>query len=423
MSAAAAPIAPTSRSLGGHLDARDRRMLTILLGLIALLFVLLAVFTPSQDRDSPIPSTYSSSKHGAKAAFTFLQQSGYPIERWEQPLAFLAERSGPTTVLILADPFTINPASRKAVATILDHGGRVIATGLRGGLILPGNHATISNQIGFAACEAQPEGLETLAGTGPIWIVPSATWKPLNPESHVAYTCAGQPVVVEYSAGNAANPDSNNHPASIKQPGHAIWWASSSPLENSSIERGQNLELLLNSIGSKQGVQIYWDESLHGRVNSAWDFVHGPTWPLLLGGSIGLAMLVILSYSRRSGPIRALPQAPRTTPIEFIEALGALYRSTGATSTALQIEWERFRSQAAIFTGQRTSKLDARELAYALDRRFGSVSPDLEADLINVHEACYEDALKPRRALALVRVLRRHEETFRTVSRHSDKFQ
>ena len=391
------------------LDPKDRRMLLVTLGLVGVLFLLFVLFIPAQDKnDNPLPSSYLSGRHGAKAAFTLLQQSGYSVERWEQSLSNLTANpdlnSG--TVLILAEPSSFTQEDRSAIAAVLNKGGRVIATGFRGGLLLPGNEVAPPKEIDFAACEAQPDGLNPLAGQGPIWIEPRAGWRESRPEIQTAYTCAGQPVVVQYPVGK----------------GTVIWWASSTPLENASITRGQNLELLLNSIGpvqsQTQGQHIYWDESLHGLVHSPWDYVHGPVWPLLSLGSLGLALLVVFSYSRRSGPIRQLPQTPRTTPIEFLEALGALYRSTGAASTAMQIAWERFRSQAALLTGQKTSQLDARQLAAAIDRRFGAAAAGMEADLLKAEEACTEDPLKPNRALTLIQTLRRHEETLRTASSH-----
>jgi Domain of unknown function (DUF4350) len=395
------------------LDSKDRRMLLIVLGLLIALLVVLAIFTPAQDPNrNTVPSTYLSGQHGSKAAFTLLQQSGYSIERWEQPLNELAAHAGPGTVLILAEPFFASREDRHAVALILRQGGRVLATGNWGGLLLPNSLVAQAKGVDFAACEAQPEGLQPLAGNGTIWIVPRYTWKESDSKARAAYTCAGQPVVVEYPMGK----------------GHAVWWASSTPLENGSILRGQNLELLLNSIGPAEGKQIYWDESLHGHVNTPWDFVKGPVWPLLSFGALGLALLVILSYSRRSGPTRALPQAPRTTPIEFLEALGSLYRSTGATSTAMQIAWERFRSQAGRLTGltgaasksgKANSELDARQIAQAIERRFGSIASAMEPDLIAAQEACWDDSLKPRRALELVQALRRHEETLRSASTRS----
>ena len=94
--------------LFASLDAKDRRMLLITLGLVAVLFSVLAIFTPGEDPNkNPIPNSYLTGQHGAKAAFTLLQQSGYTVERWEQPLsdlAALAAQSGPRTVLILAEP-------------------------------------------------------------------------------------------------------------------------------------------------------------------------------------------------------------------------------------------------------------------------------------------------------------------------------
>jgi hypothetical protein len=391
-------------TLLASLDPKDRRMLLVILGLVAVLFLLFVLFIPPQDsNDNPVPSSYLPSQHGAKAAFTLLEQSGYSIEHWEQSLSDLATHAGPGTVLILAEPASYAPEDRSAIDSILQKGGRVLGTGFEGGLLLPGNDVAFSKEIAFAACEAEPDGLDALAGHGSIWIIPRAVWRETRPEVHTAYTCAGQPVVVEYPVGR----------------GTAIWWASSTPLENSSITRGQNLELLLNSIGPKEGRHIYWDESLHGLIHSQWDYVSGPVWPLLLAESLGLALLVVFSYSRRSGPIRPLPQAPRTTPIEFLDALGALYRSTGATVTAMQIAWERFRTQSALLTGQKTSQLDARQLAAVIERRFGAVAAGMEADLVDVEEACMDDTLKPNRALILIQALRRHEETLRTASSHA----
>ena len=395
-------------SLFSSLDPKDRRMLLVILGLVAVLFLVFVLFVPAQDpNDNPTPSSYLPGQHGAKAAFTLLQQSGYTVERWQRSLGDLAAHADSGTVLILAEPSSYTPENRFAIASILQKGGRVLATGLRGGLLLPGSDVTFSRELGFAACEAEPDGLSPLAGRGSIWIVPRATWTETRPEERTAYTCAGQPVVVEYPVGQ----------------GTIVWWASSTPLENGSISRGQNLELLLNSLGPAQ-IQgqtrhIYWDESLHGLVQSPWDYVSGPLWPLLSFGSLGLALLVIFSYGRRSGPIRALPQAPRTTPIEFLEALGALYRSTGAAATAMQIAWERFRTQSAHLTGQKTVSLDARQLAAVIERRFGTAGAGLEADLIDAEAACSDDALKPRRALTLIRTLRRHEETLRSASSHA----
>jgi hypothetical protein len=225
-------------------------------------------------------------------------------------------------------------------------------------------------------------------------MVPEATWQVGKPSDRVQYSCAGQPAVVEYDWGN----------------GHVVWWASSTPLENGSLARAQDLELLLNSLGKRDGHRFYWDESLHGDIRSSWSYAAGPAMNLLRFGLPVLGMLVLFSFSRRSGPVRELPPPVRATPIEFLEALGSLYRNAGAASAAVSVAWERFRRQALRLCGMLPHRIEAAELAAVLRRRFPSAEPSLEADLAACEEAAGNEALQPRQALRLVQLLDGHLE-------------
>jgi hypothetical protein len=217
----------------------------------------------------------------------------------------------------------------------------------------------------------------------------------------VEYTCGGSPAVVEYDQGA----------------GHVVWWASSTPLENGSIARGGNMNLLLNSLGPREGHQFYWDESLHGDVKSEWFYARGAALNLLIAGLSGLALLVIFSFSRRSGPLRAVPELPRTTPVEFVDALGSLYAKAGASATAVGLAYDRFRSRIGSLCGLRGLELSAEELGAALRRRFPQASPELEADLKKAEEGARDDDLKPKQALARVQALSRHMESFEELAR------
>ena len=310
------------------LDAKDRRLLLWSLGIGIALAVLTGFLLPNgNSNDNPLPSTYLSGRHGARAAYETLLRSNYPIERWERPLGELAATAGPETVVIFAEPFTRESADIKAVRTILERGGRVLATGYGGGFILPGAASEMPKTFDFAACRLEPEGLDPLSNSGEAWMVPEAAWAVGNPAQRVEYSCAGQPAVVEYGWGK----------------GHAVWWAGSTPLENGSLARAHDLDLFLNSLGPREGHRFYWDESLHGEIRSVWSYAAGPALNMLWIGMAVLALLVVFSFSRRSGPVRDLPQPARATPIEFLEALGSLYRNAGAASTAVSIAWERFR--------------------------------------------------------------------------------
>lgn len=376
------------------LDARDRKLLLICVGVALSLAVLIGILLPSANsNDNPLPSSYLAGQHGARAAYETLLGANYPIERWERPLSDLAATAGPETVVIFADPFSRETADIKAVRQIVEKGGRVLATGYWGGAILPGGMPNSSRTFNFAACQLEPEGLDALANSGEVWMVPQASWQVGNPSHRIQYGCAGQPAVVEYEYAK----------------GHVVWWASSTPLENGFLARGNDLDLLLNSIGPRAGHRFYWDESLHGDVRSTWSYASGPARNLLLIGLLVLGLLIVFSFSRRSGPMRELPQATRGAPIEFLEALGSLYRNAGASSTAIAVALERFRRQALRVCGLRPGSMNAQELAAVIRRRFPDANASLETDLEACEEAIWNEAIEPRAALKLIQALHKHQ--------------
>jgi hypothetical protein len=387
------------------LDAKDRKLLLWCVGIAIALAVATGFLLTNGNNDNPLPSTYLAGQHGARAAYETLLRSGYPLERWERPLSELAATAGPETVVIFAQPFSREPEEIKAVRKIVERGGRVLSTGYMGGFILPAEASDMPKEFHFAACKLEPEGLDTkadaLASSGEAWMVPEATWKVGNPTQRVEYACAGNPAVVEYDWGK----------------GHIVWWANSTPLENGSLSRAHNLDLLLASLGPRAGHRFYWDESLHGDIRSAWSYAGGVAWNSLWIGLPMLALLIVFSFSRRSGPVRELPPPPRATPIEFLEALGALYRKAGAASTAVSVAWERFRRHSLRLCGQRGSKMGAAELAAVIRRRFPQADASLEADLAACEEAAWAEAANPRQALKLIQTLHGHYEKLKEAAR------
>ncbi len=383
------------------LDAGDRRLLFWCLGIAISLAVLIGFLLPNANgNDNPLPSSYLAGRYGARAAYDTLLRSGYPVERSERPLSELAAAAGPDSVVIFAQPFSREPDDIKAVRQIVERGGRVLSTGFWGGYILPGGEPAPPSEFSFAPCELEPEGLDGLAGSGTAWMVPTATWQLGNPTQRVEYTCAGQPAVVEYDYGK----------------GHVVWWASATPLENASLARAHDLDLLLNSLGPREGHHFYWDESLHGDVRSTWSYAAGPALTLLRIGLPLLGLLIVFSFSRRSGPVRDLPPPERAAPIEFVEALGSLYRSAGASSTAVAVAFQRFRRHALRLCGLRPAAISAAELAAAIRRRFPAAGSSLLADLTaceeaGLNETALNETMDPRAALKLIQALHRHQET------------
>jgi hypothetical protein len=112
-----------------------------------------------------------------------------------------------------------------------------------------------------------------------------------------------------------------------------------------------------------------------------------------------------------------LPLPVRTTPVEFVEALGSLYRSAGASSIAVSVAWERFRRRALALCGMKRLRMDASELAAVIRRRFPNVSTELEADLAAAEEGAKNDSLAPREALRIVQVLDQHLDALKAAAK------
>ena len=389
------------------LDPKDRKLLLWSVSIAIVLAVVIGLVMPNENNDdNPLPSTYLSGKHGARAAYESLVRSGYAIERWERPLSELAGSAGPETVVILAQPFSREAEDFKAVEQIVSRGGRVLATGFWGGYLVPDGQAGTPKEFTFSACQLEPDGLDALANTGEVWMVPEATWEVGNPNQRIEYSCAGQPAIVEYDY----------------RKGHVVWWASSTPLENASLARAADFDLLLDSIGPRKGHRFYWDESLHGDIRSTWSYVSGPTVWLLWTGLILVSILILFSFSRRSGPVREYPAPARATPVEFLDALGSLYRGAGATSTAVTIAWERFRRSALRMCGLRQGAMTAEELSAAIRRRFPDADLTLEADLRACEDATLNERIEPRTALKWIQVLHHHREMLVKAAKPGSRF-
>src|SRR6202023_48324 len=118
----------------------DRMLLLSCAALVAILILVLALFSPGNSDEDRIPSSYSTAPHGAKAAFELLRQSGYQVERQSDSLTQIENRVDEHTTVVFADPFPANVnASREAVKALLAKGARIVVTGYAGGLLAPGN--------------------------------------------------------------------------------------------------------------------------------------------------------------------------------------------------------------------------------------------------------------------------------------------
>jgi hypothetical protein len=296
--------------------------------LIVVLLASAALSPPKESGETGYPSSYSSAWDGAKAAYEVLQESGYKIERWEnQPTEIPGDANH--EVLILADPWQLSTAEdRTAVQEFVKHGGRVLATGPMASLLLPNAKKFVSggkleDKTTFKPVTPSP----LIVGVQEISMIAPKGWAPESPSQLVVFGNSDTAAVVSYHEGS----------------GQVVWWGSSSPLTNANIKDAGNLALLLNSVGPREGTRVLWDEYFHGARQVWWKYyARTPVlWGLLQVTIVFLA--IVLTFSRRSGPIRMPAKVSRLSPLEFVETLGDLYATGHAGTAAVRIAYQRLR--------------------------------------------------------------------------------
>jgi len=380
------------------LDKSDRRLL-ILIGVVLVVLVAVLVLNAGTEQDSGVPTTYSSTPSGAKAAYLYLQEDGYNVERWEDPPNEL-----PTdvrdTVLVLASPESV-PSSmdKNALQTYVMRGGRILGTGASCYWFLPKANIVLEFAPAPELKDYEPQIVSPLARAGNIRMSPEAHWGDPEPGQLVHYANEGKGIVVSYRMGQ----------------GEVIWWAASQPLSNAGISQTGNLSLLLNSLGGSKSARILWDEYFH----SAHSPHSGSVWlaPLKVGFWQCLAVFValVLAFGRRNAPIRSLTEPSRLSPLEFVHTLGNLYRRAHSTRTALEVPYHRFRALLIRRLGLRHD-VSSSELLESARKKLGYRDADFEDTIRQILNGIQDPELKEAKVLELVQKLNRHARNLKLIS-------
>jgi hypothetical protein len=375
--------------------ASDRKILLIGGGLLVVMLVASAVFSPPAEQfNSPIPSTYSAQSAGAEAAYLMLAQLHYPVRRWEDSPTELDGDAG-NLLLILAEP--VQPPSekeRKALVSFVQDGGHVLFTG---GLVnMFFNDANVSRIPPDPDWKTfSPSIPSRLANAAQhVTIQPQASWGRLTESQLPLYGELDSLGVIRWKLGD----------------GEILWWAGSTPLTNAGITRDDNLAFFLSSVANwsvDEPYKIYWDEYFHGQRSSLWSYF-GKTsiaWGLLQLGVLALA--VLFSFSRRSGPVFVPAGTSRLSPLEFVDTLGGLYERAGAASSAVSVSYLRLRFLLTRQLGMAPNTSDA-ELGQAAEQRLGWKDSRLAELLQRAAASSRMAKLSPRDALDQVQKLEQY---------------
>lgn len=381
----------------------DRKLLLIVGGVMAALVLIVCLLAPDAPPDDARPTTTNTGASGAKAAYLTLQQLGRPTRRWSRPLSELNDSLDDAhvanTTLVLAAPeidVTDLKPLQDELNRFMQRGGRVLATGPSGAVLLPGGDVKPASMLSAPLCDTTPEGPGPLAQVGSVQTRAPMVWKEDDAKVDVAQRCSGAAVVVSYTVGK----------------GEAVWWSSAYPLENGQLSNDSSLRLLLASLGD--GRDVVFDESLRGVVKSFWDEARGlPLHWLELQAAL-LFVLLVISFSRRRGPLRAPLALPRSSPVEFAMSMGDLYEKAGATSAATDAARRRLLRVLVREAGisQQSLQQGPEAIAEALNARLGGDWSQLRDHLVRCQEVQH-GTITQRSALALVKALAEDAETVR----------
>ena len=371
-----------------NLSPEDRR-LAIIAAAVFLVSAGLAVFLSPSESSANFATSYSAASGGAKAAYLLLQESGYRVERWSRPPAELSDPAN--TIVVIADPVEYpEEADREALAKFMNDGGEVVLAGSYSPLFVsdaaPVAMPFSAEQQKFSAQAPSRQALDAPE----IELTANGSWGTHGP-GVALYGDEHRCVVMQFAHGR----------------GSLLWLVSSSPLSNVGLRESNNLEFLLSTVGSKSR-RVLWDEYFHGHRAEAVTAVAHPQLKWLYGQLGFVAVAVLLTFSRRSGPQRAPRAESRLSPLEYVRALGELYEHADAANVAVDVSYERFRYALVRRLGLRPNAINE-ELARAVADRWTEVD---RKDLLSLLESCesarfFED-LKRKEGLDLVQRLHKY---------------
>jgi hypothetical protein len=360
------------------------------IGLLLLMTLVAWLSSNQNDKGEGTPSSYNVLRRGAKAAYLLLQKSGYAVERWKQPPEKLpADATG--VMLVLAGPESYpRGEDMSAIVRFLLRGGSVLIAGVDPSSFVPQSSAKEKDlRVGFAECK--PAAPTSLTRGGPISQDGELVWDSKKDAAVVHFVASSNdkddlPVVVSYVVGR----------------GRVIWWASPLPLTNAGIRNRGNLDLLLNSLGDSR--RILWDEYFHEEHDTSSTRTSNPAqmWALAQAGF--LALLVILTFSRRSGPVVPLVRESRLSSLEFVETLGSVFHRAHGTQVAVEIAFGRFQQIAARRLGVRGTA-NANDILIAMAQRGIRIPPAVASLVGRSDQAAGNTELSEKRALEHVRAL------------------
>lgn len=310
------------------------------------------------------PSTYNAKGSGTKGLYLWLQELGLPVRRWERPLLNLPAQA--TVLLVLGPRIPFEEQELKGLEVWIRGGGVLLLADDTVGGPVPGV---------WAGALAFRFGLQPRTGGKP------GTLRPAYPSSYAAGVETIQPtgwVRFQRQRPEGWAPlfaDGGGDILAIKRLDKGTIIALTDPgmFSNARLEFAGHALLALNIIQDHVGRGVVLVDEYHhgfGHDSPFFRYLKGTAAPWMLAQAALAFLAFVLARGTRFGPPVPTSEMPRTSSLEYVGALGDLYRRAGARRLAGDTLAKSFRRSLTEVLGARPGEESVRLAARAV-RRFG----------------------------------------------------
>jgi hypothetical protein len=347
--------------------------------LVILIVVMAGVAALIGDRnaareDHPNPSTYNPKGSGTKGLYVWLQELGLPVRRWERPLTDLPAQA--TVLLILGPPIPFEGAELSALEEWVRTGGVLLLADEQVGGPVPGV---------WAGAPVLKFGLQPRTGERP------GALRPAFPSPYVAGVETIQPtgrVRFQRQRPEGWAPlfsDRVGDVLAIKRLGKGVIFALADPalFSNARLEVAGHARLALNIAQAHAGSGVVLVDEFHhghGHQSPFLRYFKGTAAPWMLAQAALAFLALLLARGTRFGPPIPAGEVARASSLEYVGALGDLYRRAGARQLAGHTLATSFRRTLTEVLGARRGE-ESVTLAARATRRLGVQAERVKACL------------------------------------------
>ncbi len=351
-------------------------------------------------------SSYRSTPYGTLAYYTLLEQSSYPVTRFEKPFTKLKERPDIGTLVIISLPPITNPSPEEFEALIE--------------WVKAGHQLIIVDRDIYV-----PFG-ELLARTTDFSFQDKEQFfRPTQPTLYtlgieqVKATEFASRVTVENGSVTYHISDSRGAILADTAIGSSRVVMLTEPyiVSNNGIAEADNALLAVNLFANAPPGKIAFDEFHHGYGNSsgsqgALAYFNGTPIKWMFYQGLFITALLLYTYGRRFARPLPLRKEHRTTNLEFVSSMANITRLARATDLAMQNIYADFRNKLCRYSGLPT-RVDSPRLASVAARRLKRDERELRDLLAKCEKAVRGEPISEAELLQLTTRIRAIESEIR----------